>query len=336
MDIAQEIQTQKKVHAFQINKDSSYIKPEEDIFKAIPDSIENYDDVIREHNLDFIEVRYKKGHLRKYSQDKIATVVPHFFIPNKKKRGIVEINESPEHKKIKEFMYHYFFENEDIEMIYSKYKRKGKYINQTVKLKDLPISYNNFSIKKEDFFEIGLTDNFNTRRVDLFFKFDNFNSLWGEGLVIEVQLSSQSERIINERTLDRALKGYSTIWIKKEHFEDYKANKLELKENKLFINSWHSVIQYDSEIIETRIHNKIKKYSRLFDEKVISCENELKKMFDTFTENTMIRENMLCPVCKLGQLIKKKGDYGYFLGCSRYKQGCLAIYKLTEELKNEE
>lgn len=321
MDTAYETQTKKLIRAWTIGKNTCYIKPEEDIFYANPDEIIDYDKVLQENNLEYVEVRYKKGHDRNYSNGKIKAIRPHFFILNKSKYNIHTIPETPEHKKIKDFMWEFFFNNLELELTYSKYIKKCETIYQTIKLKDLNINYENFSLKKEDFFEIGLTDTFNTRRVDLFLQFDKFDPLFGEGLAVEVQLSSQSEERSEERSLDRALKGYSTIWINKKHFIDYKADNLELKNKKIIINSWHSIINNDSDIIADKLHDKIKKYSREFQ---LTIENIYKK----YAKSIFLQEGMLCPSCKVGQLINKTGRNGSFIGCSTFPN-CNATYKIT-------
>lgn len=315
MDTAYEIETQKFVKAWSINRDSSYIKPEEDIFIADKNQIENYDEVIKNNNLDYIEVRYKRGHLRNYVKDsRITFVTPHFFIPNRKKYGVNLIPESPEHKKIKTFLWKYFYNNDELELIYSNYKRKGQTETNKVKIKDLPINFKDFTLSQEDVFEVNIMDTYNTRRVDLFLKFDDFNPLFGEGIVIEVQLSKQSDEITKKRTLDRALKGYSTIWIDKRHFIDIKENDLELLDNKIFINSWHSVIHNSSDNLADELYEKIKKYSRLLDTKIA---------------NTLYPQvGMICPVCKKGQMVERESKNKNFLGCSKYPE-CLQTYSIV-------
>lgn len=326
MDTAFETETKKIVKAWVIGKDTSYIMPEKDIFMTNPDEIVNYEETLKKIDEDFIEARYRRGHLRTLKNGKNTTVVPHFFIPNKEKKGIETLPESPEHKKIKSFMYDYFFNNTINKIKYSKYIQKSNTIEQEISLNDLDIEWEKFTLKKEDFFEVNIVDTFNTRRVDLFLPFKKYNSLFGHGLVIEVQLSNQTPEKIKERTIDRALKGYSTLWIMKKDFIDYKAENLEIKELPC-INSYHSVLHNNSDNIADEIYNKIKKYSREFDEKIKELQ-----------ESIVIQDGMLCPVCKTGQLVTKKGIKGDFLGCSNYLYGCKASYNITKKtgvLENE-
>lgn len=324
MDTAFERETKRMVKAWVIRKNTSYIKPEEDIFMANPDEIENYEETLKKLNEDFIEVRFKKGHDRHLVSGKISFVEPHFFIPNKEKKGIVTIPESPEHKKIKSFMYGYFFNNINNKIKYSKYLQKNNTVIQEISLNELDIDWNKFTLKKEDFFEVNIVDTFNTRRVDLFLPFNKYNSLFGHGLVIEVQLSNQSQEKIKERTIDRALKGYSTLWIMKKDFIDYKADKLELKEMPN-INSWQSVLHNNADAICDELYTKIKRYSREFDEKIKNLQDSI-----------VIQEGMLCPQCKKGQLVTKIGPKGEFLGCSFYDKynpnSCRASYNITKKI----
>jgi len=330
MDTAFETETKKIVKAWVIGRDTSYIMPENDIFMANPDEILNYEETLKKNKEDFIEARYRKGHERHLKTGKISTVIPHFFIPNKEKKGIETLPESPEHKKIKSFMYEFFFNNPSIKIKYSKYIQKANTIEQEISLNDLDIEWEKFSLRKEDFFEVNIIDTFNTRRVDLFLPFKKYNSLFGHGLVIEVQLSNQTAEKIKERTIDRALKGYSTLWIMKKDFIDYKSEVLEIKELPC-INSYHAVLHNNSDNIADNIYNKIKKYSREFDEKIKDLQ-----------ESIVIQDGMLCPLCKIGQLVTKSGIKGDFLGCSNYiygdKTSCHASYNITKKtgvLENE-
>lgn len=325
MDTAYEKETGKFVRAWVIGRNTAYIKPEEDTFYANPDEIIDYEEILRKNNLKYIEVRFKKGHTRQYGFEKETFVRPHFFILNKSKYGIQTLPESLEHKKIKNFIYRKFFsEDSDIELYYSKYKRKNETMFNSIKLSELDLDWERFNLKKEDIFEIGITDTHNTRRVDLFLKFNKFHPLFGEGIVIEVQLSPQSERDRKERTLDRALKGYSSIWINKNYFEDYKAEELELTDKKIYINSWHSELYNSIDTISDEMHNRIKKYSREF---MQTCDYYIQKIHSSIYPS----EGMLCPKCKSGQLVIRKGQYNYFLGCSNYYDeeiNCSAKYKI--------
>ena len=152
MDTALELETKKLVKAWVIGTDSSYIQPEKDVFIANKDEIINYEKTLKENNLEYIEVRYKKSHIRKLNNNLLVRVEPHFFILNKSKLGIETLPESPEHKKIKSFIYNTFFNNEDLELSYSEYRKKSDIIYNKVKLKDLDIEWEDFSLKKEDFF----------------------------------------------------------------------------------------------------------------------------------------------------------------------------------------
>lgn len=315
MDTAYELETKKFVKAWSINRDSSYIKPEEDIFIADENQIENYQEVLEKNNLEYIEVKYKRGHLRHYSSLQISAVTPHFFIPNRKKYGIKLVPESLEHKKIKRFMWKQFYDNPNLEFVYSKYKRKGVTETNRIRIDELPINFNDFTLSQEDIFEVNIVDSYNTRRVDLFLKFDSFNPLFGEGLVIEVQLSKQSDSLTKKRTIDRALKGYSTIWIDKRHFVNIQNKDLELLDEKsIYINSWHTVIHNNSDNIADELYEKIKKYSRLLDTKIATA--------------LYPQIGMICPSCKIGQMIERRGFKENFLGCSRYPD-CKQTYSIV-------
>lgn len=309
-------QTKKLVMAWSIFKDTSYIKPEEDIWYVNPDDIENYSEILKQHDLEFIECRYKKGHDRHYESGKITAVTPHFFIKNREELGINLIAESQEHKKIKNLMFQMINSEDNIKFVYSHIKNKqtNELEYKEIFLKDLDIDWQNLRLSnKEDFFETNIIDIYNTRRVDLLLPFKSKDDLLGYGLAIEIQLSKQSKERTKGRTIERALKGYSTIWIDKEYFLDINSDELFLISNIININVWAVVLYNNSNTIEQNILDKIQKYSRELDEKYES----MKKAYSQLT-----MAGHLCLKCKSGVLIVKKNTINNtkFLACSNYPE----------------
>jgi len=43
-----------------------------------------------------------------------------------------------------------------------------------------------------------------------------------------------------------------------------------------------------------------------------------------------IKSGDLCPYCKMGKIVKRKGKYGYFFGCTAYPY-CAFVQEINEE-----
>jgi len=314
MDNAFNKNTNKIVPGWAIYKDTSYILPKDDVWHVNPDEVENYEEILQKEGIEFIECRYKEGHDRQYTNKEgegdITFVIPHFFIPNREKRGIKLINETEDHKRLKNFIFNIISEKIHLEFSFVKINQNNQKNIVKIKLKDLDINWENLRLStKEDFLETSIVDIFNTRRVDVLFPFNKKDPILGYGLAFEVQLSKQSAELQKKRTIDRALKGFSTIWLDKTHFED---NSLNLKSLEVNIYSWQSVLHHNAENIENNILEKIQRYSREIEEKI---------------KNTNMAGHK-CPSCEKGILTLNKGKYGSFLGCTDFKNGCKFTVRL--------
>ena len=283
------------VNAIAIHKDTTYILEKEDIWYAPSDTIANYQEVLEKEGTSFIEVRYRKGSIKISRNNKQFAVLPHFYIPEAEKRGILQIAESIEHKAIKEFIFKTIIENPEFRFTFSKLNLKDKTLPLSYSLEDLKdyIDWKGYreSVDSTDFFERNITDIYNTKRVDVLIPFSKRHYLFGYGIALEVQLSSQSDVRTLERTIERALKGFSSVWVMKNDFIDYEdLDNLQLNNlNEVIIIPWLSTLELHSDKIGHDINLKIQEYSHNFDIKrddtIRQIQNQLKILDDTKLNN---------------------------------------------------
>lgn len=43
------------------------------------------------------------------------------------------------------------------------------------------------------------------------------------------------------------------------------------------------------------------------------------------------RTGRSCPRCRVGEIVKRKGRYGYFMGCTAYRSGCTYTEQIVDE-----
>jgi hypothetical protein len=316
---AYNINTQKIIEALAVGVDASYIKTDGE-WLAISTEIENYDDVLKNNNLEDIHCTFIKGHKREYYNSDlgeaiITAVTPHFRIPKAQELGIRYISESQDHKDIKEFFYFHILNNKEFKFIVSnadvnnypiKYEYTMEELYNLIDFEAIKTSNSSFGVP----FEISTTDLYNTRRVDVLLPFKTKHTELGIGLAIEIQLSKQSDELERERTIDRALKGLSVCWINFKHFDTF-YDKKKLKttrplkltmENRIYVQTQKSILSS----LESKAIYTLQECARRLDEKK---EQTLKEI-----DKARIVTGTICSYCNKGLIGKNK--YGTALVCS--------------------
>lgn len=166
-------------------------------------------------------------------------------------------SETPEHKMLKNWLFTKI-KNDDLEIIYSTATKKYKF-NNKIKLSELDefIDWNNYSI------EVPIRSRKNLQ-ADILLPFKKKHNLLGFGLVIEIQLSKQSEKTTYDRTIDRAINGYSTIWLFEKDFE-IEDNEIELKNNKLKVYSFVSELKHSGKKFAKELKLLVEEQCRFLD-----------------------------------------------------------------------
>ena len=111
------------------------------------------------------------------------------------------------------------------------------------------------------------------KRADVLVKFKETNSLYGNGIAFEIQISSQTKNETIKRNYDRASYGYSIVWIWSDDLDENK-NEYELIPYNEALEEYKIQIKEDinKELwdISKRTDEKINEINYLIDEKLAS------------------------------------------------------------------
>lgn len=378
MFTARNLKTKELIDSIQVGIDPRYQNCDRTEWVIDIDAIENWDEVIVNEKypdktkIPVIYVKEKKYYRKDCDYE--ITSSPYFALPKglKEELNINIIPESHEHKLVKNFFFNQIKNNCNIELVYSIIGKREKEI--TINLNELPIDYLNISIEKN------IKSFQNLKRADLYIPFLKKHNLLGQGIVFEIQLSNQKNNQTNERSLQRALKGFSTCWIFKEDLI-INNDSVKLKNPLVVVHACEQILTENQKKIEYNLKSLVEQQERLIQNKLLLHEeqisffkDDLEKQFkkdiknildsievQKITENKELlyiydskvkllqsyiscvvdlekykipKEHQLCPSCKDGQLRKKKGKYGYFLGCSNFVNSikkCEVVYNIGDK-----
>ena len=305
-------ETKKIVTAFMLENDATWVGKEKETFYATT----LYCKENQKIKMIFVKT-YKK------QSGKIVTC---YF---RKKAGEQNLKtnisgESDKHKLAKENIY---------EGIYSgNVKINGKQLNKE-KIKNIYIEYRTV----ESSYVIP----------DIVVEFKKEDSVYGNGFVIEIQLSNQTEDKTIERNYDRLIRGFSVVWLWKSDFD----NDMNFVNNNIKINPYKLSLKNINDIKEKEFLNKINRYGEVVDEKIIQLKNEANKIFikninDINKEIEKIKNEILNHKIKTEEgdllikeyisdhkkFIENKKEYliGEIKKCNEQK-----IFVNTNDLKNE-
>ena len=285
--------------SYQFSKDEKWYADSNDILSYNKEKVK---DITK------IEVVYRKGN------DKVInwrgteySIAPCFFIPNKSNLGINIIPESREHKLAKNWVYNRI-KNKKLIFQYSTVSRPWNYENE-INTENLDVDYEKVGI------EVTVKNN-RTQRADVIIPLKKYDEFFGTGIVIEIQFSKQQNSTTEKRNYEWAFKGYSMCWLWTNDFENISKELIELKKDKLIIEPIQKILHNFSEKNLNEIRQKTQLLSREIDKK-------MKELIYPFC----IKE---CKVCGKGYMVKKKGRYGWFYGCSNYPK-CKHIINIPEE-----
>jgi len=354
MDRAINKSTGELISAFEVYNNGSYQNLKRGEWIAPNDSIYNLDENLSEEDLHVHHVKHKE-----YSNYKKTNVwcSPYFAIyPGSKAKTI---SEGKEHKALKRWLFNRLKYN-DLEFVYSKAGKKNQY-NNKIKLSELDIDWNKYDIEVH-------TKGYKALVADILIQFKNKHPFLGEGIFIEVQLSKQSERRTFDRSIARAIQGYSTIWLFKKDVEMNKdLTEIKLKKNILKIYSFSSELKYGGKYFINNLKMVVEEQCRFLDEKIKETniwiekldekkENIIKELLERLNSREAILFNKIKSlegnpfeqlVQKYKEEIYKKGNYiinelketqekfnPKVMPCRKCNQGYL-IFKITPKVKKE-
>jgi len=190
-------ETKKYVTSYMILKDIEWIGREKEKFYSPTHEIINWEELGDEKEIPVIFVK-----------ESIDGKRPHWRIHHDKAKSS-SINESPEHKEIKETIYYDLVLNNS----------KLKIGNNLYSIDELSVK--NISIEGR------ICEKKDSKIADVLIEFKEYNPMIGNGIAIEIQLSRQTELFGLKRSYDRSVYGYSCAWIdKKIFYEDYLIKKV--------------------------------------------------------------------------------------------------------------
>lgn len=299
--------TKRRVDSVSLEIDGSYQFIYEDIWYADPLEIASYNKE-KIKDISKIKVKYRKGSTKINENGTKFEVLPHFFIPNKSELGINTIPESKEHKMAKLLIYSLAKTNK-LEFFYSKAKDWDNSIN----INELDIDWDKTR------YEESISDG-KTQKADIIIQFKKRDAFFGNGVVIEIQFSRQYETTTEKRTIDWAMKGYSICWLWEYDFVSFTSEKMEVKPNSMKLHIYTKIIKRWKEQIERDVKWMVQDLCQQIDNKLIEIDNK----FKLFNNPKILGE---CKKCNIGYMMKKRGKYGEFYGCSNFPN-CKHIVKL--------
>lgn len=262
MDRAINKSTGELVSAFQIHQNGSYQNLTKGEWIAPKDSIFNWEDLENKEE----PVHYvTEKEFYNFKETKVVCS-PYFAIYPGSLAKTVE--ESKEHKMLKDWLFNRM-KNDDLEIRYSKGVKPHKYDNK-LKLSELNINWNDYEIEVT-------TKGTKRLRADVLLPFIKKDMFLGNGIIFEIQLSSQSELQTHERTIERALHGYSVVWLFEEDFIIEK-EFIQLMKNIVNVNSFSEQMHFAKKDFVKKLRLVVEEQCRFLDEKIKETNLYLEKL----------------------------------------------------------
>lgn len=317
--------TKEKVNSLTLESNASYEFIKDDTWYADPDEIEFCPKTIDVNKID-VCFREGKVNIINFKGTKYD-IAPHFYIPNKTKLGINTIPESKEHKSAKNWIHNRLFKQRDFDIVYASISKPIKY-NEKISLLGLPIDKELVGIEVNSSTFGGKR----TRRADVICPFIIKHPLFGNGIVFEIQFSNQRENTRLDRESDWAIRGYSVCWLYKDDFEFITDTICDLKENKVKVSSWISLIKSAKKEYIKNLRFEVQELSRQLDLKKWQIFEEVSERFNKISNNEIeevineivkgsIKKNFqpTCGKCNTPATVRiNRNNNSKFWSCSNY------------------
>lgn len=331
------------VNSLNLINNPSYQFPHEEEWYADPNCIDFYDKE-KVEDVRKIKVVYiiEKKEVVNFKGTKYY-VSPHFRILNASRLGIGTVPESREHTLAKNWLYNKIIKNNDIILKYAKINKPEPGYSNEIALSTLGVDSSKVAT------EVRIVGS-GIKIVDVLVPFKKKHLLFGKGVVFEIQFSKQRRKKELGRTIDRALQGFSVVWLHETNFKKITETICTLKNNKVKVYSWAGILKEEIGrnlvrnlkldvqeqcrllyVREKEIHENI---LILFDQKIEELKEgkfeELiktttKELFDTtITELKKKLKPLIlptpCPRCK-GTVVRKLSRKGeYFYACDNFPE----------------
>lgn len=300
--------------SLQQTKNNRWIAPTEDILE--------YGNLKQNSEIELIWVDEQIIILNKGEENETSYTRSSYFRNKYNNTGVVLRKTNKLHKQVQNFIQNYILqEDNDFNLIISeKHRNRKKEAFYYTKLKDLPLILSTINP------EVTVSSNDNKKRADILIELEKPSEIYGKGICIEIQLSSQNKDETQLRTYKRALLGLSTIWITTKDFNTLDNQCIVLKENTFEIHPYLNVLLENTEKLKDEIRLEYETQGRLVDRKLFEVEsffNEKKKELIKLISEKNTMAGTLCPLCEIGMLeIKKPSQYNKiknkFMGCTNF------------------
>jgi hypothetical protein len=274
--------TNKKVTAWAVFKNPSYLQTDKTEWIADPDCLNEEDYYRLKRELPELELPvYYVKESDKTSCNGIPFRCPscfHFYKGIKEKYNINFKPESKEHKLVKKWIEDNLIFNENIILKYSDISKPFRY-NNSIKLINLPIDYNKCCTE-------ATAKGVDCIRIDVLLPFHKKDNLFGQGIAFEVQFSKQREKTELERTSQRIFNGFSVVWLHEKDFEYIIKDEVKLKINEIKIQPFAALLKYINKQNIKNLKIETEKLSRQIDEKINN--------FNNIVNNVTILNDVVC------------------------------------------
>lgn len=259
MDFAFNKRTKLFVSALEVYKNGAYQNTDRTEWIAPIDKVYNWS-VLEKLNITEIPVFFKNAVIKKIDgHNKVIRRSCFSKYPNSPADTDSE-GESELHKTLKNFIIERIIED-DILFLYSSSDNKN-----TIKISELGAD-----IYQHRLDERSIQSSFKTR-ADILIPLKARNELFGNGIILEIQLSNQNDTKIEKRTIQRGLQGYSVAWIFKDDFY-IKDDCIFLKKNYIELRSFKEIV---SELADKNIKKQVETQLGLIEQKIDDLE-EIKR-----------------------------------------------------------
>jgi len=261
--------TNELIDALAIYNDSCYLKPKDDKWIAPKDEILNWEE-LKEKGITEVPVLYRSESVKPYkTKPGNFKISPCFYIKDKEKYNIQTTIQDVLHHKLLNWFFNYVLQkNPELKFIYSTYYIKGDKKENVIDIKNLPIDVLSYGM------EVNI-ENGKKVRADLFVKFLKRDNFFGDGIIFEIQLTKQKDEKFEERTLDRAITGFSVCWLNGNDFEEEESDNFVLKNNSVILHPFAEIIKKQRVDMFKKWKDITQDFSRLMVEKVEDCNEKI-------------------------------------------------------------
>jgi len=326
MHRARNKETGQLIQSIVLEDDSSYADLRNNEWFADPDLIEKVNEQKYPDSAK-IPVYYRKSSIRTSKNGNEYFVSPCYCLFKGDSKNVSQKGESELHKLCKDLVFNYIVKKK-LDMYY------------------LTVSSEKVSINKDSFdfnrlkIEERLINSISTQVADIIVPFKESHPALGNGIIVEVQLSSQNPEKTEERSFNYSNKGYSVLWLKPADFMCYDEKNpnwiksftdLELKKLEHKVESCGELSEKHKEKCREEILYLTQKWSREIDNKMEKFRTVSSELNYRISIHRFI-DDVPCPKCGEKRLYfdRFESKAGKLIDSVKCSYGCKYFEFLTK------